>query len=51
MQEILYNNKLTLDELNKHRGALHEVDQLLVIPQTAKKRSEMGEKTGIKEVN
>jgi len=51
IQEILYNSKLTLDELNKHRGALHELDQIMLLPQTAKKRYEMGQQTGMKEVN
>jgi len=51
MQEILYNSKLTKEEQDRHRGALHEIDQVMLLPQTAKKRFEMGEATGLREVN
>lgn len=50
IQEILYNKGLTLDELNQTRGALHEIDQIMTLPQTAKKRHEMGQQTGLREV-
>jgi hypothetical protein len=43
IQEILYNSNLTLDEINKHRGALHEVDQAILLPQTAKKHHDFKE--------
>jgi hypothetical protein len=35
IQEILYNNKLTNEETIRLRGALHELDQLILLPQTA----------------
>ena len=50
MQEILYNSKLTEAEMNQKRGALHELDQVLLLPQTAKRQQQMVEKGGMKEV-
>jgi hypothetical protein len=50
IQEILYNKKLTEKETDFLKGALHELDQILLLPQTARSRFELGEKTGLREV-
>jgi hypothetical protein len=50
MQEILYNSKLDKEAQDKHRGALHEIDQLLLLPQSAKAYYQMKEQ-GLKAVD
>jgi hypothetical protein len=50
MQEILYNSKLTEKQIDYCRGALHELDQIIKLPHTAKAQQQMVEKGGMKEV-
>lgn len=50
MQEILYNNQLTEKQVDYCRGALHELDQIIKLPSTAKTQQQMVEKGGLKEV-
>lgn len=51
MQEILYNSKLTPTQQDNNRGALHELDQLLLLPQTAKRQQQIVEKGGLRAVD
>lgn len=51
IQEILYNSKLDQDAINKLRGQLYEIDQMMMLPQTAKAHHEMAETQGLKVVD
>jgi hypothetical protein len=50
MQEILYNSQLTEKQIDYCRGALHELDQIIKLPHTAKAQQQMVEKGGMKVV-